>query len=100
MNIYRKKKVKLLKTKTKMKFKQLSDQTTPKEFNENSTSSSDDLNRIERTSVPVNSTHVITHQESSNDRQDLISYLACYNILGRNHLMRRNAFGDIWNFTA
>ena len=83
-----------------MKFKQLSDQTTPKEFNENSNSISDDLSRMERASVPVNSTHATIHQESSIDRQDLISYLACCNILGRNHLMRRNAFGDIWNFAA
>ena len=82
-----------------MKFKQLSDQTTPKEFNENSNSSSDDLTRM-GTSVPVSSTHVTIRQESSIDRQDLISYLACCNILGRNHLMRRNAFGDIWNFAA
>ncbi len=82
-----------------MKFKQLSNQSTPKEFNENSDSSSDDLTRIS-TSMPVSSTHVTIRQESSIDRQDLISYLACCNILGRNHLMRRNAFGDIWNFAA
>ena len=79
-----------------MRFKKSTDQNLSEEtnmFTENSNSS------IE-TPTPVNSSHINNDIEQTIERQNLICYLSCCNISGRNYLTRRNAFGDIWNFEA
>ena len=81
-----------------MRFNKSNDQNLPKKtnmLNEICYSSNEELSRIATSLTPINPSHV-----GNVEQENLIGYLSCCNIRGRNHLMRRNALGDIWNFEA
>ena len=85
-----------------MRFNKSNDQTLSKEtnvLNEICYSSNEELCRIATPSTQINPSHV-GNVEQAVEQENLIGYLSCYNMRGRNHLMRRNALGDIWNFEA
>ncbi len=78
-----------------MRFNKSNDQILPKEknlLNEICYSSNQELSQIATPPTQINSSHV-----GNVEQENLIGYLS-FNMKGRNHLMRRNALGDIWNF--